>query len=246
MFGLFPLLKERRRQLAGTLSGGEQQMLAIGRALMSTPRLLLLDEPSLGLAPILVHLIFDIIREINRQGVAILLVEQNAHQALELAGTGLRPGDRQDRGGRDLGGAEVETRASRRHTSAVPRANNPLVSPRETSDNGAMKKSMVLLLFFACLPAWSLDWKLPVFTLRYEAAEGESEDPDDETLQPSSLRNTVSLRVKEDVESASFGLTLRSSMKDYYLQAGDYSYLDLEHDGTFHLGEAWKLGYLWG
>jgi hypothetical protein len=105
---------------------------------------------------------------------------------------------------------------------------------------------MALLLFFACLPAWSLDWKLPVFTLRYEAAGGESEDPDDETLQPSSLRNTVSLRVKEDVESASFGLTLRSSMKDYYLQAGDYSYLDLEHDGTFHLGEAWKLGYLMG
>ena len=88
VFGLFPLLKDRRRQLAGTLSGGEQQMLAIGRALMSTPRLLLLDEPSLGLAPILVHLIFDIIREINRQGVAILLVEQNAHQALELAGRG--------------------------------------------------------------------------------------------------------------------------------------------------------------
>jgi branched-chain amino acid transport system ATP-binding protein len=88
VFELFPLLKERRRQLAGTLSGGEQQMLAIGRALMSTPRLLLMDEPSLGLAPILVHLIFDIIREINRQGVAILLVEQNAHQALELARRG--------------------------------------------------------------------------------------------------------------------------------------------------------------
>ncbi len=88
VFGLFPLLKERRRQLAGTLSGGEQQMLAIGRALMSTPRVLLLDEPSLGLAPILVRLIFDIIREINRQGVAILLVEQNAHQALALAGRG--------------------------------------------------------------------------------------------------------------------------------------------------------------
>ncbi len=88
VFGLFPVLKERRRQLAGTLSGGEQQMLAIGRALMSTPRVLLLDEPSLGLAPILVGLIFRIIQEINRQGVAILLVEQNAQQALTLAGRG--------------------------------------------------------------------------------------------------------------------------------------------------------------
>ena len=88
VFSLFPLLKERSRQLAGTLSGGEQQMLAIGRSLMSTPRILLLDEPSLGLAPILVRLIFDIILEINRQGVAILLVEQNARQALELATRG--------------------------------------------------------------------------------------------------------------------------------------------------------------
>ncbi len=88
VFSLFPLLRERHRQLAGTLSGGEQQMLAIGRALMSSPRLLLLDEPSLGLAPILVNHIFDIVREINAQGTSILLVEQNAHKALGLAHKG--------------------------------------------------------------------------------------------------------------------------------------------------------------
>jgi branched-chain amino acid transport system ATP-binding protein len=88
VFSLFPILKERRRQLSGTLSGGEQQMLAIGRALMSSPRLLLLDEPSLGLAPILVNHIFGIIREINSQGTSILLVEQNAHKALSLAHKG--------------------------------------------------------------------------------------------------------------------------------------------------------------
>ncbi|MFS8640569.1 MAG: ABC transporter ATP-binding protein [Symbiobacteriaceae bacterium] len=85
VFDLFPRLKERRRQLAGTMSGGEQQMLAIGRALMSNPRLLLLDEPSLGLAPLLVRQIFETIREINRQGVTVLLVEQNARAALRLA-----------------------------------------------------------------------------------------------------------------------------------------------------------------
>ncbi|HET7785138.1 MAG TPA: ABC transporter ATP-binding protein [Myxococcales bacterium] len=87
-FTLFPRLKERAMQMAGTLSGGEQQMLAIARALMARPRLLLLDEPSLGLAPTVVETIFAIIQEINRQGVTILLVEQNAHLALGIAHQG--------------------------------------------------------------------------------------------------------------------------------------------------------------
>jgi len=82
VFGLFPRLKERRKQSGGTLSGGEQQMLAIGRALMAHPRLLLLDEPSLGLAPLLVHTIFGAIDAINKEGTTILLVEQNANAAL--------------------------------------------------------------------------------------------------------------------------------------------------------------------
>jgi branched-chain amino acid transport system ATP-binding protein len=88
VFNLFPVLRERTGQDGGTLSGGEQQMLAIGRALMSRPRLLLLDEPSMGLAPMIVSRIFDIIREINAQGTTILLVEQNAAQALPLATRG--------------------------------------------------------------------------------------------------------------------------------------------------------------
>ena len=88
VYSLFPRLKEREWQLAGTLSGGEQQMLAVGRALMSRPKLMMMDEPSLGLAPIIVKDIFSIIREINKQGVTILLIEQNANMALQTADYG--------------------------------------------------------------------------------------------------------------------------------------------------------------
>jgi branched-chain amino acid transport system ATP-binding protein len=88
VFGLFPRLAERRMQKAGTLSGGEQQMCAMGRALMARPKLLLLDEPSMGLAPVLVERIFDIVKEINQQGTTILLVEQNALMALDVATRG--------------------------------------------------------------------------------------------------------------------------------------------------------------
>jgi branched-chain amino acid transport system ATP-binding protein len=88
VYTLFPRLQERERQKAGTMSGGEQQMLAIGRALMARPKLLMLDEPSMGLAPILVQRIYETIAEINKQGVAILLVEQNANYALDAAKRG--------------------------------------------------------------------------------------------------------------------------------------------------------------
>lgn len=88
VYSLFPRLKERSWQSAGTLSGGEQQMLAVGRALMSRPKIIMMDEPSLGLAPIVVKGIFDIIQEINRQGVTVLLIEQNANMALKIADVG--------------------------------------------------------------------------------------------------------------------------------------------------------------
>jgi len=88
MYGLFPRLKERRSQLAGTLSGGEQQMLAMGRALMCRPRMLLLDEPSMGLSPLMVDRIFEVIEQVAAEGVTLLLVEQNASRALKLAQRG--------------------------------------------------------------------------------------------------------------------------------------------------------------
>jgi branched-chain amino acid transport system ATP-binding protein len=88
VFNIFPRLKERRHQLAGTMSGGEQQMLAMGRALMARPKVLLLDEPSMGLSPIMVDKIFEVVNDIHKQGTTILLVEQNASRALQLASRG--------------------------------------------------------------------------------------------------------------------------------------------------------------
>jgi branched-chain amino acid transport system ATP-binding protein len=88
VYELFPRLKEREHQRAGTMSGGEQQMLAIGRALMSKPRMIILDEPSLGLAPIIIQQIFEIIGQLREEGITVFLVEQNAHQALSLADRG--------------------------------------------------------------------------------------------------------------------------------------------------------------
>ena len=88
VYSLFPRLKEREWQMAGTLSGGEQQMLAVGRALMSRPKLIMMDEPSLGLAPLIVKSIFEIIKTINKEGITVLLIEQNANMALKIADKG--------------------------------------------------------------------------------------------------------------------------------------------------------------
>jgi hypothetical protein len=112
-----------------------------------------------------------------------------------------------------------------------------------------MKKSLFVLLACVSLPAWSVDWTWPVFTVRYEAAGGAAEDPDDETYQASSLRNTVVFQVKETADPAAFGLAIALSGKDYYLpsdQSGDYSYVRIEHDGAVRIGGAWKLGYTIG
>ena len=109
-----------------------------------------------------------------------------------------------------------------------------------------MKKCPILLFALACLPAWSLDWKLPVVTMKYEIAGGECEDAEDETLEPTSLRNMASLRIRQDADPATFWLTLRTSAKDYFQEAGDYSYLEAEHEGTWRADEMWKLGYLLG
>ena len=112
VFELFPRLKEREAQKAGTMSGGEQQMLAIGRAMMGQPKLLLLDEPSMGIAPILVERIYETIAEINQQGTTILLVEQNANFALERLQARLRAGDRQGRDDRRVGRAADQPRSA--------------------------------------------------------------------------------------------------------------------------------------
>ncbi len=93
---------------------------------------------------------------------------------------------------------------------------------------------------------WALEWNLPVVAVRYEVAGGSTEDPEDDTLESSSLRNTVSVRVKEESDPVTLALALILSGKDYYLQAGDYSYVKLEHDATFRLGDPWKLGYALG
>jgi len=109
-----------------------------------------------------------------------------------------------------------------------------------------MKKVVCAILACVCLPVFALDWELPVMTLRYEVAQGSREDPDEELMMPSSLRNTVSLRIKEAADPAVFELTLRCSLKDYYLAAGDFSYLELEHEQTWRTNDWLKVGFTLG
>jgi hypothetical protein len=109
-----------------------------------------------------------------------------------------------------------------------------------------MTKGVCALMALSCLPAGALDWNLPVFTVRYEVAGGGLEGPDDGTFEASSLRNTVTLHVKEEADPATFGLGFTVSAKDYYQQSGDYSYLKVEHDASVRLSEPLKLGYVLG
>ncbi len=109
-----------------------------------------------------------------------------------------------------------------------------------------MKKGMVILFATLCIPASALDWHLPIFTMRYELAHGIREDLEEDLLLPSSLRNTVSLHVKEVADPAVFDVTLRYSLKDYYLATGDYSYLELEHEQTWTVSDPLRLGFVLG
>ena len=109
-----------------------------------------------------------------------------------------------------------------------------------------MKKGVIFALLAMSLPCWPDGWDLPVTTLRYEVDQGQIEDPDDETLEPSSMRHTVTLHVKEASDLLSLGLTLRAAAKDYYEQRGDWSYWQAEHEGAFHVTDALKLGYTLG
>jgi hypothetical protein len=106
-----------------------------------------------------------------------------------------------------------------------------------------MKKGVSFLFIVLCLPCWSLDWDLPVFSLRYEVAGGVSEDPDEDIALPSSIRNSLVFQIKESSKTASFGLAFRGSVKDYFLQIGDYSYYQVDQDGSFSLSKQWKLAY---